>query len=239
MTPYDSPKNRAIIGFLGYNKGNEIERRSGVGTPSAMTQEGLVPMCSQSTPTPTEETTEYALIPLHGRNGVGQFATVDKDVLDLVNEYRWYITGAERYVGEKLLPRTVRYAIARIVLPNGKNKSLFMHRLILGANPGQTVDHIDRNGLNNVRSNLRFATRSQNCANRMLLKSNASGFKGVSWGSRGFWRASVCCTGKQIFLGTYKNKVDAARAYDAAVVDLFGEFAVTNESLGLYGEGDE
>jgi hypothetical protein len=100
-----------------------------------------------------------------------------------------------------------------------------MHRAIMGAPAGIEVDHIDNDGLNNTRENLRFATHQQNCFNKPAPKSNTSGFKGVSWSDAlGCWTAII--RGKRI--GQFDTPEDAALAYDATARELFGEYAYVN-----------
>ena len=106
-----------------------------------------------------------------------------------------------------------------------------MHTFLTG---WPLVDHIDGDGLNNRRSNLRPATPSQNNANRRKSRQNTSGFKGVSYYHRtSRWRAYVGVDGKAIHLGYFDTAIDAARAYDAAALEHFGEFARIN-----FPEGD-
>lgn len=107
-----------------------------------------------------------------------------------------------------------------------------LHREIMGAKPGVMVDHRDGDGLNNRRRNLRFCTNSQNLQNQRLNARNTSGFKGVSKGNRK-WRAQIRFSGKTIFLGAFKYRIDAARCYDKWARRYFGEFAMTNRKLGL------
>jgi hypothetical protein len=94
---------------------------------------------------------------------------------------------------------------------------------------GYTVDHINRDTLNNQLSNLRLATDSQQAQNRRLRSDNTSGYRGVGWnkGARK-WRARITVDGKVIFIGDFADKEEAARAYDAAAIEHFGEFAVLN-----------
>lgn len=91
------------------------------------------------------------------------------------------------------------------------------------------VDHINGNGLDNRRANLRPATPSQNTANARMPSDNTSGFKGVGWFARtGRWRAYITYQGRQKHLGYFDIAEEAALAYDAAARELFGEFARPN-----------
>ncbi len=121
------------------------------------------------------------------------------------------------------------YALRRV--GTKKTKGIRMHVVIFGS---KFPDHIDRNGLNNQRNNLREASKSQNGANSKIKKNNASGFKGVWWSDNSkSWQAAIMCNGKRYFLGCHSNIVDAAKSYDSAAEKLFGEFAATNQLLGL------
>jgi len=102
-----------------------------------------------------------------------------------------------------------------------------MHRLILGAQDGVQVDHIDCNSLNNCRPNLRTCTPSQNLANSRSHRDSLSSYKGVSWW-RGKWRAQISSHRVKIHLGGFADEESAARAYDNAALHLFGEFARLN-----------
>jgi hypothetical protein len=127
--------------------------------------------------------------------------------------------------------------------PTGSGPSmLLMHREIMG-NPGCLVDHRNGNTLDNRRENLRLASFAQNSANRHVFE-NTSGFKGVSFqpytqktGKRAKrskpWRASICSDKRHICIGYYSSAEEAAAAYDIAAAKYHGEFARTNESLGL------
>jgi len=114
------------------------------------------------------------------------------------------------------------------------------HRLaflyITGTIPAH-VDHEDRNRSNNKWDNLRCADKQSNAANVGIRSDNTSGYKGVSYRSdknrTKKWRAHIYKNGKQIVLGTYHTKIEAAKAHDEAAIILFGEFAVTNKILGL------
>jgi hypothetical protein len=102
-----------------------------------------------------------------------------------------------------------------------------MHRAILEGAP--QVDHIDGDGLNNQRSNLRPATQAQNMANSRKYSTNTSGFKGVGWHKAAKkWRADITFDYKTRYLGLFPTAEDAARAYDSAAKSLFGVFACLN-----------
>ena len=108
-----------------------------------------------------------------------------------------------------------------------------MHRVVLQRVVGRPltrddiVDHINHNGLDNRRPNLRLATRSQNAANLGPYANNTSGYKGVDF-NRGKWRARIREGGVRYFLGYFETAEDAARAYDTKAHELFGEFASLN-----------
>lgn len=112
------------------------------------------------------------------------------------------------------------------------SQHIYMHRLLLGAPKGRQVDHCDGDGLNNQRSNLRLATRSQNHANRgpdRRLRGKSSKYKGVYWSkTRSTWAAGIHLNGKSYFLGHHPTEEAAAAAYDRAAVDAWAEFAKTN-----------
>lgn len=105
-----------------------------------------------------------------------------------------------------------------------------MHRLIVDAPEGVSVDHKNGNSLDNRRSNLRIAGQSNNMA-AADFPPGRSGFRGVHWNSRaGRWHAQVKVNQKKIGLGLFDDPVKAARAYDAAAIEAFGEFANPNFS---------
>ena len=146
----------------------------------------------------------------------------DEDVL-LVQEHRWY---ANHIKGRRKV-----YAVRQERnADTGKISSVLMHRVIMGARQGQEVDHIDHNGLNNLRSNLRVCTRSENQQNaRKQIRDTTSKYKGVySDKAHGKWAAGIGINNRNIFLGYFDSETDAARAYDAAALEHFGEFALLN-----------
>lgn len=148
----------------------------------------------------------------------GKYAIVDDEDYERVSQYKWY---ANR-IGSNIY--AVRSEGGRV-----NRKFIFLHRFIIDAPKNSMVDHINRNGLDCRRENLRFATKSQNMRNRGPNANNSSGFKGVSWdGKRRKWQANITIQGKQIGLGRYETAREAAHAYDDAARKYHGEFAWTN-----------
>lgn len=131
---------------------------------------------------------------------------------------------------QKHKTKTGAYAVARMFDANGKHTSFLLHRIITGANPGEQVDHRNHNGLDNRLCNLRICSQSQNQANKRKLYGR-SRFKGVIRdGKSGKWVARIGVNKKKYTLGRFENEIDAAKAYDAAAIEHFGEFACTNLS---------
>lgn len=107
-------------------------------------------------------------------------------------------------------------------------RKVFMHNLLMGESPGLQVDHANGNGLDNRRCNLRWATGSQNQRN-IKGGRGRSLYKGVSWAKRQRkWVANIFVSGRNLHLGYFEQEDDAARAYDAAAREHYGEFAAPN-----------
>lgn len=105
-----------------------------------------------------------------------------------------------------------------------------MHQTIgkLMGFPG-IADHINNNGFDNRRKNLRPASHQMNLANRGPQVNNTSGYKGVTWDkSRDKWKAQIKVMQKCVFVGRFDDKVEAAKAYNQAAKKHFGEFAWLN-----------
>ncbi len=112
---------------------------------------------------------------------------------------------------------------------DGCRGRIYMHRSLSGEPEGVHVDHHDQDSLNNRRDNLRVASASQNGCNRPKQADNTTGFKGVKHDKRyGIWTAHIKINKKSKHLGTFKSPEEAARAYDAKALELFGEFARLN-----------
>lgn len=121
------------------------------------------------------------------------------------------------------------YVFRNLPRSGGKSaKRQFLHQFLIGSKPGFEIDHKDGDPLNNQRHKIRHATVSQNQANRRKRAETSSRYKGVTWvNSRGKWQARIGFNG-QTFLGYFVIEEDAARAYDAAAPEHFGEFARLN-----------
>lgn len=110
-------------------------------------------------------------------------------------------------------------------------RSVRMHRFIMNPLCNQLMDHIDGNGLNNQKSNLRICSAKENCRSFKLKRKNASSnFRGVSWcKTRKKWRSQISIDRKTIVIGAYDNETEAALAYNVAASFEFKEFANLNE----------
>ncbi len=154
--------------------------------------------------------------------GRGVALVDDEDYYDVVASGPWF-----------LLPKG--YAIRNVRRPDGKGTTQRLHQFLMGYRTGFTVDHINRNGLDCRRSNMRWATPTQQSANRGRASNNTSGYIGVSW-HRGTekWQAQIRVRGEKRHIGAYAEKERAARAYDEEALRLFGAFAETNFPEGDY-----
>lgn len=144
----------------------------------------------------------------------GYEAIVDDEDYDSLVTYKWYCASYKRG----------NYAITW-----ADGQHILMHRMITRAPRGLVVDHINSNGLDNRKSNLRICTNAQNIQHSKKQSNNSSGYRGVYWYKKyGKWRARIGVNGKRIGIGYYDNKNEAALAYNEAAKKYHGEFAVTN-----------
>lgn len=152
----------------------------------------------------------------------GHHAKIDVDDHSLISNYKWH---AWRHPKSGYV-----YARRRIYDSLSKTERIvYMHRELLAATSGQLVDHKNHDTLDNTRSNIRIASSAQNSQNSRLRRCNTSGFKGVQWLSANRkWRAFISNNGSTLHLGLFKDRVEAAKAYDRAAVKLFGQFSLTN-----------
>ena len=150
-----------------------------------------------------------------------KIALVDSQDYDKLRHVLWHAhKGKGTYYAVSDHTRTMTKGV-RSGLP------VAMHTMIMKTPPGYVVDHINGNGLDNRRQNLRILTREENSAGR--TKGGMDKFRGVVYDKeRGTWRASIKKGKRGVFLGRFEHQVDAAKAYDSRAKELFGELAVLN-----------
>lgn len=150
------------------------------------------------------------------RDNQGQiraWAVIDAEDYDRCKEFKWGLQDA----------KTGIYVSSQVRREDGRWKKVKLHQFIAG----KGVDHIDRNGLNNRKSNLRPATKNDNARNKGMQRNNESGYKGVSrCGPK--WRACIAIDGKNKHLGLFDSPEAAAIRYNQASRELHGMFGYMN-----------
>lgn len=148
----------------------------------------------------------------------GKFTLVDADDAPELLKYSWYAKKSRSTFVAARKPTT---------------GVVYMHRAILGVSKQLFTDHRDGNGLDNRRSNLRACTVVENNRNRRRMQStNTSGYRGVFWErSCGRWRAQISVNDKNVHLGVFMSKENAARAYEEASRRFYGEFSPLGGTL--------
>ena len=150
-------------------------------------------------------------ITLNGKYGKGKFATVDDDDYDEINKIKWFV----EHHGKTFYARK----------DSANERTIFMHRVINRTPFGVETDHINRNGLDNRKCNLRNCTRSENNMNTSLRKNNTSGYRGVvKHSSRNGWIAQIRLNNKYIYVGYFKSPKEASVAYCKKSKELFKDF---------------
>jgi hypothetical protein len=146
----------------------------------------------------------------------GKQTIVDDKDFELLSKFKWCYS--------------VGYAARR----DSRKSFILMHRVIIKTPNGMLTDHINGNGLDNRRSNLRICTKSQNMMNATGKRTNnTSGFIGVSWNVNAHkWAAQLMVNGKHIHFGYFDNPIDAARAHDEGALRYHGNFAKLNFEKG-------
>lgn len=155
------------------------------------------------------------------RKGTPHTVTYDDADHEMLSGWNsWCITFQKGHLKNVSVRRTI----------NGKRERRSIHRIILGlTDPTQYVDHKDRNPLNNYRYNLRQCTNQQNQQNKRSRKNSSSKYLGVYWKvASNKWCARIKHDKITTHLGYFIIEEDAARAYDKAAKQYFGEFANLN-----------
>ncbi len=148
----------------------------------------------------------------------GMFAIIDECEYDNISRFNWYIKESHGV-----------YYAQRNLLINGKRNTQKMHRFIMDAPKGIQVDHINHNGLDNRKENLRLCTHGQNQMNSRSRKGSSSQYKGVIKTKVGKpWAAHYQFNNKVHRIGGFNSEIEAALAYDEIVSKKFGEFAYLN-----------
>lgn len=145
----------------------------------------------------------------------GAEVQVDDEDYPILSRHKWYLHNGHN--------TKTKYAHTNI------HGTLLMHRLIVGSNT-VVVDHIDHNGLNNQKANLRVISDSQNKHSGPLRKDNKTGYKGVFYvASRGKYVAYIRKNNKRKHIGVFDDKYSAAEAYNKVALELYGEQAYQND----------
>lgn len=150
----------------------------------------------------------------------GYVALIDDEDYERVNYFKWHV----------FKRKTNKYAQAQACRVNGKNKIISLHEIILPNIPiGYERDHIDGNGLNCQKSNLRVVTHIQNMQNKKHIDNKTSKYKGVcrTKGEKRY-RCAICVNKKVIYIGKFDCEIDAAMAYNEMAKKHFGEHAALN-----------
>lgn len=151
----------------------------------------------------------------------GKVAMVDDEDFEELNKYKWCA-----FKGNST------YYVSRATRVAKKQKVLLMHRVIMKTPKGMHTDHINGDGLDNQRSNLRIATHSENMRNTRMSKNNTSGYKGVCWDKNAKkWHVQITVDSKLIYLGLYDTVEDGYKAYCIACIKYHGEFANLGQSI--------
>ena len=160
----------------------------------------------------------------------GYVALVDDEDYELVSQYKWLV-----------IPKSYTNYASRTIKLQDKPTSQAMHRLIMGLEHGdkRQIDHINHNGLDNRRNNLRIVTCQENQFNTKKREGGLSKYKGVALDRYNEkWHANITLNEITISIGRFDNEIDAAKMYDRVALREFGEFACTNFPRENYSESE-
>lgn len=157
-------------------------------------------------------------IALGGKKGKGLFAIVDDEDYEEGIKYSWHLS----------MSGNIKYACTTIKDSNRQKKNLFLHRLIMKPKSDEIIDHIDGDGLNNLRKNLRICTYKENSRN-IHVAIGMSKYRGVSYATKDAWKVSIINDNDESeYLGTYTDEKDAALVYDKYALKYYKDFANIN-----------
>jgi len=146
-----------------------------------------------------------------------KYAIVDDEDFEYLNQFKWYA----------LKTKNNFYAIRSVYLEKCRQTSIQMQREIMKTPKGMLTDHIDFNGLNNQKNNLRICSREENGFHQLIRKGRK--YKGVCWKKENrCWVAQINFCNKKFHLGYFRDEKEAAEAYNIKAKELFGEFAYLN-----------
>lgn len=153
----------------------------------------------------------------------GQFAIVDVGDYEWLSQWKWYAKNNSDWRAYRHGPRDENY----------KQETIQMSRVIMNAQKGDIIDHVNHDGLDNRRHNLRKATHAENMRNKRKLRVGHSAFKGVTWHVRSQkWVAYITKDKRCIHLGMFTSEQDAAQAYRDAAIKYHGAFACSEAVYG-------
>jgi hypothetical protein len=156
---------------------------------------------------------------------------IDEEDAEKISKYHWFGYQSYKKLANGEVKRERKYIAARLYKDRKTPlKHIALHRVIMDAPEGLQIDHVDGNGLNNKKSNLRICNQSQNLANGKRYRNNKSGYRGVTWHKKTKkWQAEITINHKRVALGYFHSPVEAGIAYNEAAKKSFGEFARLNE----------
>jgi hypothetical protein len=147
----------------------------------------------------------------------GKFAIVDDEDYKELNKYKWWVN------------KNNNVWYAKRTTWNGRRNLILMHRYILGVSKNLFCDHINGNGLDNRKENLRVCTMGENFKNTKKRANCKNVYKGVYKQKSGKWRVTLFVNGKSKHIGQFIDIKNAAQAYNDAAKKYYGEFAFLNK----------